>query len=288
MAPEVLATRLDDPLAALDAGYRDHPPRHRSLAANLDWSFQLCSPAEQALWCRLAVFPGGFDVAAAETVCVGEGVGAHEILSLVSALASQSIIAQDATTPGRYRMPEPVRQFGKRHLTAGDELTHWQDAHLAWVSSLGHDLATHWIGSDELAWMRRIRLEQANIRAAFEYAVATPRHATAALQLCTDLEPYWLCDGLLNEGRLWVDRALAVAPGSGDAEIHASVMAPRSSSTRRSASATATRVRCTSARTSTGRSGSTCCPRARSMPHSSRCVPHWQEPGSCATTSWWR
>lgn len=225
MAPEVLATRLGDPLGVLDAGYRDHPPRHRSLTANLDWSFQLCSPAEQALWCRLAVFAGGFDVAAAEAVCAGEGVGADEILSLVSALASQSIIAQDATTPGRYRMPEPVRQFGIRHLTAGHQLTHWQDAHLAWVSSLGHDLATHWIGSDELAGMRRIRLEQANIRAAFEHAVATPRHATAALQLCHDLEPYWLCDGLLNEARLWVDRALAVAPGSGDAEIHASVMA---------------------------------------------------------------
>ncbi|GAA1965243.1 LuxR family transcriptional regulator [Nocardioides panacihumi] len=225
VAPETLLARVDDQLSVLDSGYRDQPERHRSLTANLEWSYELCTPDEQALWCRLAVFPSGFDLEAAEAVGAGDGIDAADVLTLVSALAGQSILAQDATTPGRYRMLEPVRQFGIRQLAAADQLTPWQDAHLAWAASLARDLAAEWLSSNQAAWMRRIRREQATIRAALEYAVTDPRHARTALQLCRDLDVYWLCDGLVTEARHWIDQALAVSAGAGDSEVQAASMA---------------------------------------------------------------
>ena len=153
VAPETLVTRLGDQMMQFGSGYRDRPLRHQSLVANLSWSYDLCSQAEQALWCRLAVFAGGFDLDAAETVASGETIAAADLLDLVAALVDQSILTADATVPGRYRMLEPVRQFGLSRLAADAELDSWRERHLTWVLALAHDLALHWLGPDQRRWL---------------------------------------------------------------------------------------------------------------------------------------
>src|SRR5690349_7029396 len=225
VAPEILVTRLGPQIMLLGSSYRDGPQRHQSLVANLSWSYDLCSDAEQALWCRLAVFAGGFDLDAAEMVAAGGSIAAADILDLVASLVAQSILATDLGVPGRYRMLEPVRQFGLSRLAAEDELTSWQTRHLAWVLALAHDLTVDWLGPDQSGWMGRIRLEHANIRAALEFATADASHARSALGLCRDLEVYWMCDGSGTEARHWVDRALAIVDEPSDEEIQAAAMA---------------------------------------------------------------
>jgi non-specific serine/threonine protein kinase len=225
IAPETLVSRLGDQIMLLGSSYRDRPERHQSLVANLSWSYDLCSDAEQALWCRLAVFAGGFDLDAAETVAAGGSIAPADVLDLVAALVAQSIVATDPSVPGRYRMLEPVRQFGLSQLTANAELISSRARHLVWVLAFAHDLASQWLGGDQSRWMERIRLEHANIRAALEFASADPSHTRAALRLCLDLEVYWLCDGSMAEARHWVDRALSASHGPSDEEIQAAAMA---------------------------------------------------------------
>ncbi|MFL6062542.1 MAG: ATP-binding protein [Marmoricola sp.] len=222
IAPQVLLDRLGDHLSLLARGFRDQPQRHRSLASNLAWSYQLCTSAEQALWCRLAVFRGGFELDAAEAVGSGDGIETHEVLALVSALCEQSVLTQDS---GRYKMLEPVRQFGLRELAEAGQLPRWQDAHLAWAGSLADGLAANWFTGGQLTWLNRIRAEHANIRGALEHAVGDPEHARTALRLCRDLEVYWLCDGLSSEARHWVGQALAAAPPAADETVEAASMA---------------------------------------------------------------
>jgi non-specific serine/threonine protein kinase len=225
VAPETLVTRLGDQIMQLGSSYRDGPQRHQSLVANLSWSYDLCSAAEQALWCRLAVFAGGFDLEAAETVAAGGAIAPEDVLGLVASLVAQSILTTDLGVPGRYRMLEPVRQFGLSRLAAEDELLSWQARHLTWVLALARDLTVDWLGPDQITWMERIRLEHANIRAALEFATADATHARAALGLCRDLEVYWMCDGSGTEARHWVDQALAVTDGPSDVEVQAAAMA---------------------------------------------------------------
>lgn len=207
LAPGVLLDRLHDRFALLESGFADVPPRQRSLAASLDWSFGLCSPTEQALWLRLSVFAGSFDLAAAEAVCAGDGVVEADVLALVVSLAEQSVITQDPAVPGRYLMLETVRQFAVAR--AGDDLERWRDRHLAWVRRLCAEVARTWVGSGQAAWMRRLREEHPNIRAALEHAVTDPGRASDALRICRDLMAYWLAAGLLTEARIWTGRALA-------------------------------------------------------------------------------
>jgi non-specific serine/threonine protein kinase len=225
VAPEMLVSRLGDQIMLLESGYRDGPQRHQSLRANLSWSYDLCSEAEQALWCRLAVFAGGFDLPSAELVASGGRIAAADVFELVASLVAQSILTTDSTVPGRYRMLEPVRQFGLGQLAAAGELASWQARHLEWLLDLARDLSTDWLGPHQLGWMSRIRLEHANIRAALEFATADACHARAALGLCRDLEVYWMCDGSGTEARHWVDRAVAVVDEPSDEEVQAAAMA---------------------------------------------------------------
>ena len=75
LTPAQLAERLDDRFALLTGGSRASLPRHQTLRATVDWSWQLLSEPERALARRLAVFPGGATLAAAERVCAGPGAG---------------------------------------------------------------------------------------------------------------------------------------------------------------------------------------------------------------------
>jgi predicted ATPase len=89
--PQLLA-RLGDYFEFLGEGSRISVPRLQALRAAIDWSFDLCSEDEQALWVRASVFAGVFDLAAAEAVCSGDGVAAETMLDLVAGLVDKSIL----------------------------------------------------------------------------------------------------------------------------------------------------------------------------------------------------
>ena len=106
---EQIAARLDGCFRLLAAGSRTALPRHRTLRATIDWSHDLLSEEERALFRRLSVFAGGFTLEAVEAVCAGEGIEEDEVLDLLSHLVDKSlVVVQERDGEARDRLLETV------------------------------------------------------------------------------------------------------------------------------------------------------------------------------------
>src|ERR1043166_5852241 len=118
MRVEQVAERLDDRFRLLTGGSRTALPRHQTLRALVDWSYELLSPAEQALFRRLAVFAGGWTLEAAEEVCLEAGASKPDALEGLSSLLDKSLLYQEHESPGetRFRMLYVLREFGLEQL----------------------------------------------------------------------------------------------------------------------------------------------------------------------------
>ncbi|MGW5719423.1 ATP-binding protein [Amycolatopsis sp. NPDC003865] len=202
-----LESGLDDCFRLPGTVKRGGEPRHQTLLAAVDWSFALCSPAERRLWARTSVFAGGFDLPAAERVCAGEDVRAG-----LAGLVEKSVLIREA---GRFRLLEPLRQFGRAKLTESGEadqaLRAMRDHYLELV--VCGERA--WFGPEQTEVFRRTRVEHANLRAALDYSLTTPGQLETGLRLASALGYYWAGCGVFGEGRHWLDRALALSPEPG-------------------------------------------------------------------------
>ena len=193
-------------LGALGTGDRSASPRQQTLEGAIDWSYQLLSEHERLLWARLSVFAGGFELDAARSVCAGDGLDADDIPGLVGSLVEQSVVKRRRGTPvDRFRLLEPLRQFGRERLReAGEE----HDAALA-PSGLGRRSCAR-SGRRGRAPGRAVpsgsATERANVWAAIEFCLADPAEAEAGATICSDLWVYWVAQGPVNDIR----RVLAV------------------------------------------------------------------------------
>jgi non-specific serine/threonine protein kinase len=175
---EQIATRLDDCFRLLTSGSRTALPRQQTLRATMDWSWDLLTPAEQALWRRLAVFTGGWTLEAAEAVCIDEAVtmpsiASMDVLDVLTHLVDKSLVNIDDTgEETRYTMLEMVRQYGHEKLVAAgeNEQTHHQHTryYLQWVTKLEPQLR----GALQTQRLDRLETEHDNLRAATEWAWA--------------------------------------------------------------------------------------------------------------------
>src|SRR5215471_6825093 len=111
LSPAQLLSRLDSRFQLLSGGPAGQP-NHRTLQAALEWSYELLTDAEQAMWRRVSVFAGSFDLDAAEAVCAVGRVGAGEIADLVDALVAKSILLRSGQGTARYRLLDTIREFG--------------------------------------------------------------------------------------------------------------------------------------------------------------------------------
>ena len=110
---EVL-NRLDDRFRLLTRGRHGGVEHHQTLRATVDWSYQLLSDAERALFVRLSVFPGGFDLAAVEAVCADEMLDQSAIVDLIDALVAKSMVVADRHRAGtRYRLLETLHDYAR-------------------------------------------------------------------------------------------------------------------------------------------------------------------------------
>ncbi|WP_105968355.1 ATP-binding protein [Streptomyces geranii] len=206
---EQAVDRLEDRFALLTGGSRTARPRQRTLRAAIDWSYELCSPAERLLWHRLSVFAGGFVLDAAEAVCAGEGIPAREVLDLLDRLVVQSVVlpVEHEGLP-RYQLLETIREYGRERLAGSGEeellLRRHRDFHLA----LAERIADGWYGPGQEEALARLRAEHANLLA----ALAHDDDPQAALALAAALRFHWCVGGFLGEGRRQLDRVLAAAP----------------------------------------------------------------------------
>ncbi|GAA2430287.1 LuxR family transcriptional regulator [Actinomadura vinacea] len=202
---------LDERFEALTGGGPAALPRHQTLRATMDWSFGLCSPAEQRMWGRLSIFAGGIDLEAAEAVCSGEGIAAADILDLMAGLVDKSVLFGERRAEAmRYRMLGTIRAYGRERLTPGDERAlgrrYW-DYYRVLVERNQPDQ----IVADQLERYRTLQRELPNIRVALDLGLHGPGTAAQALELASSLRGYWILAGSLTEGRHWLERGLELA-----------------------------------------------------------------------------
>ncbi|GAA3432648.1 ATP-binding protein [Kutzneria kofuensis] len=219
LSPEQILARLDDRFRLLRGGSRVVLPRHQTLRAVVDWSYQLCSPPEQALWARVSVFAGGFDLDAAEAVCAGDGIARDGVLDLVAGLVDESILIKedaDQALPVRYRLLETIAHYGRDVLRAAGGEAVLRRRHRDYYLDLAERGEAEWFGPTQLEVFARTRCEHANLRRALEYCLTMPDESRVGLRMAAALYFYWHC-GHVAEGRHWLDRALAVDTESSSA-----------------------------------------------------------------------
>jgi len=207
-----LLARLDDRFRLLRHGGRAATDRHETLQATLDWSYSLLDPAEQALLRRLAVFAGGWDVAAAEAVCAGDEVLAEAVLELLDELLERSLVSvvDEADDAPRYGLLETVRQYGAQHLERAGEATALRDRHLAWYVALAEQAAPALLGGEPVVWLARLEREHDNLGAALQWALDHGRSALG-VRLVAGLWPFWRSHrSHLSAGRRWLAAVLAL------------------------------------------------------------------------------
>jgi predicted ATPase/DNA-binding SARP family transcriptional activator len=206
---EQIAARLDDVFHLLTAGRRTALPRHQTLQAAMDWSYELLSDTERVLFRRLAVFAGGFTLEAAEAVCAGEGLEASAVLALLSHLVDKSLIAvtQDGAT--RYRLLDTIRQYAHHKLREAGEADVFQRQHAAFFLSLAKTAEPKMKSAERGVWMDRLDVEHDNLRAALGWSRESEA-AEMVLELAGALYWFWYFRGYLAEARGWLEAALAL------------------------------------------------------------------------------
>jgi predicted ATPase/DNA-binding SARP family transcriptional activator len=205
-----IAARLDDRFRLLTGGARTALPRHRTLRAVVDWSWDLLEEPERRLARRLAVFAAGATVESASAIC-GEPGAEGDVLDGLAALVDRSLVQADG---GRYRMLETIREYGLERLEEAGEADAVRDRHAAFFAALAHRGDPELRGPDQVAWFRRLDAERDNILAALR-RLGDRGDARATLRLAIRLIWFWTLTGAEEEARTWIGFARAV-PGEAD------------------------------------------------------------------------
>jgi non-specific serine/threonine protein kinase len=218
-----LSSRLDQRLALLTSAHRGG--RHRTLRDAIGWSYDLCTPAEQAMWERLSAFEGPFTMSAAEEVCA-DGPGDDHVMPTVIRLVDKSVLLKfdpaDADgRPTQYLMLGTIREFGAERLAASGGRASTRNRLANRYLAMARYFRDHFLDDDQLARLRELRREHANVRASLEYALGDQTdpadkpgqgQAPCGVELATALSAYWRARGLAREGSYWLGRAAERAP----------------------------------------------------------------------------
>jgi len=213
LSPEQIEARLQDRFRLLTGGARTAVARQRTLQATLDWSYQLLSDVEAQLLSRLSVFPSSWTLEAAETVCAGDGIERRDMLDLLSRLISKSLVTADSECAGgrRYGLLETVRQYARERLVQVSAAERLRERHFDFFFNEFRGALPVLSHHGQLPCLRRLRVEQENIRAALDWALRSPVKKVQGVELAGALFWYWTKCGLFEEGTRWLELAIGMA-----------------------------------------------------------------------------
>ena len=219
-AKELLA-RLDDRFALLRTGLRTALPRHQTLRATLDWSYQLLPEQERILLQRLASFRGSFTLDAVQAVADVSGEGVEDLLDSIANLVAKSLL--NASSEGGttlYRLLETIRAYAVERLAqSGDGMT--LARRLAeYLNVLLRNAELDWATMSAPQWNSRYAHVIDDVRAALDWAFSAEGNATLAVELTASSSRLWFRLALVAEYRAWAERALLLlASGAIDAPV---------------------------------------------------------------------
>jgi predicted ATPase/class 3 adenylate cyclase len=210
LAPAIMLDRLEHSLSLLAGGSVDLPARQQTLRGAIDWSYQLLSKDEQALFRRLTVFSGGWTVEAAQDVAAPDLELGGDVLDGLIALVDQSLVrpAPDGGSgEPRFEMLQLIREYGAERLAETDEAPIIGQRHAEWFLSLVEAHVAALEEGSDLDWVDRLDREHDNLRAALRWSVERDRREIG-LRLATAVWRFWQRRGHLREGREWFERLL--------------------------------------------------------------------------------
>jgi predicted ATPase/DNA-binding SARP family transcriptional activator len=199
---EQIAFRLDDRFNLLTS---DNPtaiiPRHQTLRATIEWSYQLLSEKERVLFRRLAVFQGGFTLKAAEAICADEALERGQVLMVLSSLISKSLVTAETqhNSEARYLLLETVRQYAREKLSESDEKQRMQVRHLEFFLHVAEEAAPFLTNSQK--WLDRLEAVNDDLRSALEYCKLEENYIESGYRMVTALWRFWHTCCHLAEGR---------------------------------------------------------------------------------------
>lgn len=208
LAPQELAQKLDERLRVLAGGDRSALPRHQTMRALIDWSYDLLSDEERTLFRKLSIFAGGFTLASAKAASGDGTVDEIEMLDRLSSLVDKSLVqAEPADSGTRYRLLESTRQYGREKLNECGEQKATANGHAAAYLALAEELERSWESMPDRAWEAQAEPELENWRAALEWTLSARTDVPTGQRLAATLGRVWTRFALI-EGRSWLETAL--------------------------------------------------------------------------------
>ncbi len=219
---EQIAARLSDRFHLLTGGSRTALPRHQTLQALIDWSYDLLSEPEARLLRRLAVFAGGWTLGAAEAICGDETgvadkparIGGDLLLDLLGGLVDKSLVVAERPPDDdmRYGFLETIRQYALAKLAAGGEAEWLRRRHVNYYVELS--MSGAYVDPPPPDWGARMSTERDNLRSALAWSQSSPAGAEMGLRLAHAMDvgiplTNW------SEARGWLESALAQADAEG-------------------------------------------------------------------------
>ncbi len=215
-----VATLLDQRLGLLWRGRRTALPRHQTLTATLDWSYDLLQELERTILRRLSVFAGIFTLEAARSVAVGGDVDDALVVASLAGLVTKSLVAadtSDATT--RFRLLDTTRAYALEKLIGSNEADRTSHRHAVYYRELLNRIGTKTLGpSAKLdrtggvteAWIETEDRVIDEVRAALDWAYSDRGDPTLAVDLTAAAAPVWIHHLLIDECRERIEQAVAL------------------------------------------------------------------------------
>jgi predicted ATPase/DNA-binding winged helix-turn-helix (wHTH) protein len=207
---EELAAHLDDRFRLLTGGRRTALPRHQTLQATLDWSYDLLAEPERAVLRRLGIFCDGFRLEAASAVAAGGGIAASDIVAIIANLVAKSLVAADidGATP-RYRLLDTTRAYALEKLGQSGDLRAVARRHAEHVRDVFEQAEAEWEMRPAADWLADYGPHLCDLRAALDWAFSADGDASIGVSLTAAAVPLWTDLCLLEECRERAEQALS-------------------------------------------------------------------------------
>jgi predicted ATPase/DNA-binding winged helix-turn-helix (wHTH) protein len=203
-----LAARLDDRFQLLTGGRRTALPRHQTLRATLDWSYELLAEPERVILRRLGVFAGAFSLEAAAAVAAIWEISPSEVVDGLFNLVSKSLVSTEEGAVVRYRLLDTTRAYALEKLAGSGELEALARRHAEYFCDLFEQAEAERETRLAAEWLADYGRQIDNLRAALDWAFSPNGDASIGTALTAAAVPLWTQLSLLEECRGRVERAL--------------------------------------------------------------------------------